>query len=722
MELYPQDILLSLDFDLIRESIARRCNSEEAASIVLQLQPGSDVKLIEPELRAVDECLSWLLSENYLPSTQFEPIIHLAHKLKTHGVILEEQEFSAIRSSLRTYQKVFEFVDKQRERFPMTSHNLNRSPPEPLIISLIDKILDERAEVLSSASKDLAKIREQLNKSRASAARIFQRALKKYREKDLLAEFDETVSEDRRVLAIQAAYKNKVHGIFHSSSNKGNVVFIEPAETVEVNNQVAQLIDEERLEIRRILRQLGHDIRPFVASISGIHKALVWLDLLQAKAHFGQAEACCVPQLNAKDQGVVLKNAFNPALKILNQQKGKPTLPMDLELHDKQRILIISGPNAGGKTIAMKTMGLTAVMLQSGIPVPVHPESQIPFFNRIMADIGDSQSIQNELSTYSSKLVKMKHFLEYADENSLLLIDEFGSGSDPELGSTLAQVFLERLNSYGVYGIFTTHYNAIKALASELEGVSNAAMLFDKNKLSPKYTLEVGNPGSSYTYEVAFQSGIPKHLIEEARTKTPVNTLNMDHLLVKLHEDKLSLEKQKTDLNTELQNLQNLEENHQNALGALQVKLDKQTRLNEENDRLLYWGQKFQKLVDAWLTQSGKKDKKQVVGRFIGMLNQRASETKREVSKAQKLQNQKESKQLAKKLNEPVKVGDAVKILDTGMKGSISEIKKDRYYITIGTNISTQLSRDQFIKVTPRKPAPSPPRTKFDKQTKRKKS
>ena len=702
MDLYPEDLLQALDFDLIRTTISKGCSSDEGKKLALALVPSSITSEVEPELRCTDELLAWLSSDYNLPSTQFEPVLDHARKLRTAGILLEEVQFSHIRSSLRSYQQLTDFFTKHRERFPETQLKLLAVPPLPEVIKAVDQVIDERAMVLSSASKDLGRIRDRLARSRASAARIFNRALKKYREKNLLADFDESISEDRRVLAIQSAYKSRISGIFHSSSNKGNVVFIEPSETVEINNEVAQLIDEERLEIRRILRSLAREIAPHSDGMIAIHHQLAWMDLLKAKAVFAHREECQIPVLNQEKPRIRLKEAYNPALKILNREKGKVTLPMDLELHSDQRLLVISGPNAGGKTIAMKTLGLLALMLQSGIPIPVHAESEMPFFRKILADIGDSQSIQNELSSYSSKLMKMKHFLQVADSHSLLLIDEFGSGSDPELGSALAQVFLERFTEYGVYGIFTTHYNAIKALAAELDGVINGAMLFDRERLTPEYKLEVGNPGSSYTYEVAGQSGIPAHLIEEARKKTSAKTLEVDELLVKLQEDKLRLEKQQKELSDELIKLRQLERDRKKAIQKLESKLDKQSRLNEENDRLLYWGQRFQKLVDSWVNQQGKKDKKQVVGRFIGMLNQRASEEKKETKRNEKKQQQKENRRLARQLKAEVAVGDQVKILETGLKGTITEVRKDRYLITIGNNISSQLSREQFVPVSPK--------------------
>jgi len=589
--------------------------------------------------------------------------------------------------------------------------------PNPYLPSLINQVIDERGEVRSNASRELASIRSRLVKSRASADRIFARAVKKYRDRGVLADFDETISENRRVLAIQAAYKGQVTGIFHGSSSKSSIVYIEPGETVEINNEVAQLQDDELQEIRRILRELSEKLRPHADEILAMEQKLVFLDFTRAKALFAYREECCLPSISTQ-QNINLIEAYNPVLKILNRQKQKTTIPLNLKLNESERILVISGPNAGGKSIALKTLGILNLMLQSGLMVPVHPDSQMCLFTKIYADIGDSQSIENELSTYSSKLQKMKHFLSHASDESLLLIDEFGSGSDPELGSSLAQVFLEKLNAYKVFGIFTTHYNDIKALAAKLPGVQNGAMLFDKKNLSPQYLLEVGNPGSSYTFEVAGKSGIPPHIIEEAKSKTSKETLEVDQLLVKLQDDKLHLEKKRNQLNQEIDKLRKLEHERKSTISRLEQKLDKQSRLNEENDRLLYWGQRFQKLVDSWMDQKGKKDKKEVVARFIAILNQRSGETEQEEKKTLSKAQSRRDKQLNKLKQEEVKEGDLIKVVESGMQGSITSIKKDKYTVALGNNITATLNREQFIPASARlekKPAAKKRKKNFSK-------
>ena len=291
-----------------------------------------------------------------------------------------------------------------------------------------------------------------------------------------------------------------------------------------------------------------------------------------------------------------------------------------------------------------------------------------------MGDIGDNQSIENELSTYSSKLEKMKHFLQHADDHTLLLIDEFGSGSDPDLGSALAQVFLEKLNGFKVFGILTTHYNAIKAIAAATEGIQDGAMLFDRQTFSPEYRLETGNPGSSYTFEVAEKPGIAPHIIKEARKRTGKSTLKVDQLLVQIQDEKLQLEKKRDRLNAELQSIKELEAEKADTIVKLQDKLDKQSKLNEENDRLLYWGQRFQKLVEGWMDQQSQKDKKAIVARFIGMLNQRSGE----VEKEEKQNFSKAQSKREKKINElkevEVKPGDKIKVLSNNLQGTVSSI------------------------------------------------
>lgn len=697
MKIYPNNLPDSLDFEVIKTQVSQLCQTAGAKRLTANLKPFGKRETILRLLGQTNEVLSLMLSGDGFPSTQFESIEAYARTLQTEGTVLEELQFADIRSAGITYNSLYVYIKNHRERLPELYGLIYETIPDKDINKEIDLRIDERAQVRSNASPELQKIRNDLSKSRAAANRIFARVLKKYRTKGLLADFDESISEDRRVLAIQSAYKGQVQGIFHGSSAKHSIVYLEPGETVEINNEIASLIDEEKKEIRRILKELSDIIRPKAAYLIQMQKQLTRLDFVKAKALFAQREDCCLPVVSDRTE-VSIYEAYNPVLKLVNKEREKKTVPLDIFLNHESRILVISGPNAGGKSITLKTLGLLQLMLQSGLLIPINPKSRLGLFKQMFGDIGDNQSIENELSTYSSKLQKMRHFLSHCDDETLLLIDEFGSGSDPELGSSLAQVFLEKLNSYNTFGIFTTHYNAIKAIAANTSGISNGAMLFNRKTFEPEFRLEIGNPGSSYTFEVAEKSGVPKHIIQEARERTSQNILDVDRLLVQIQDEKLHLEKRSQKLGKDLKRVQQMEAEKAKTIQKLEEKLSKQSRANEENDRLMYWGQRFQKLVEGWLNQSSQKDKKEVVSRFIGMLNQRSGETEREEKKTLNKVQQKRQQKIKQLVNEEVKVGDSIKILASGITGTLSEIKGGKYQVVLGNNITTSLGRDKFIK------------------------
>lgn len=723
MHLYPATLADDLDFNIIKQQLKSFCQTNMAKELAVNLVPEANFEAIHAKLQQTHELLNLTEAGATFPSTLFNSIATSAHLLKTSGVILEEEKLADIRNLCITYEQVYTFCNKKKPLLPQIWDLISYVHPEKVIPIYINQVLDERAVVKSSASKALAKIRTDLSKSRQAADRIFDRAMKKYQTRGLLIDFNESVSENRRVLAVQSSYKGQVQGIFHGSSSKQSVVYVEPGETVEVNNQIAYLIDEEKQEIRRILRELSRQLAPYNSFLTTIEHKLVALDFIKAKALFAKREDASLPILVADGETELLQ-AYNPVLKIFNREKEKSTIPLSLRLNEHQRIIVISGPNAGGKSITLKTLGLLQIMLQSGLLLPVSSSSKFRVYATLLGDIGDSQSIENELSTYSSKLEKMKYFLQHANDQSLLLLDEFGSGSDPQLGSSLAQVFLKKLNKFGTYGIFTTHYNAIKALASKQKGVVNAAMLFNKKTFSPEYKLEVGNPGSSYTFEVAERTGIPKHIINEARQLTDDTTLQVDKLLVEIQEDKLQLEYTRQKLNQELKTLKQLELERAQTIAKLEEKLGKQSKQNEENDRKMYWGVRFQKLVESWLDQKTQKDKKAVVTRFIGILNQRAGEVEVEEKKTFTKAEIRREKKLDELKQAPVKVGDKVRVVSSNLEGTVEEIKGEKYKIAIGGMMVSWLNRAQFIDANaklesakkPRNRKKASPKNKGEKQ------
>ncbi len=699
MDIYPKGLSQSLDFEIVKKHVAAFCQTAGGKERVETLSPWHNSRLLSVELSKVNELLGLFQSSESFPSTSFDPVGKFLHRLAIDGTFLEAEQFAEIRSAFLIYENLYRSIISRREKLPNLYQMVFAKEPVGEIKKEIDKRIDERGQVRSNASPQLSRIRSELTKKRASADRIFARAVKKYRDKGLLADFDETVSDNRRVLAIQSSYKGQVQGIFHGSSSKQAVVYIEPGETVEINNDIAFLQDEGRQEIRRILRELSTVLRPFTPWLITMEEMLYELDFIKAKASYAHREEACLPQIS-DTQRIFLKEAYNPVLRFYHQQRKREAIPLDLELTIEERILVISGPNAGGKSIALKTLGLLQLMLQCGLLVPVHPDSHFCLFEKLYGDIGDSQSIENELSTYSSKLQKMKHFLDFADERTLLLIDEFGSGSDPELGSSLAQVFLQKLNSFGCFGIFTTHYNAIKAIAANTAGIVNGAMLFNTRNFVPEYRLEMGNPGSSFTFEVAQKSGISPHIIKEAREKTAQNILDVDHLLVQLQDDKQKIEVAQRKMTRELKKLNELKRTQQQTIDKLEDKLQKQSRMNEEYDRATYWGQRFQKLVESWMGQNNQKDKKAVVSRFIAMLNQRSGEIERQENKDFKKATKNRQQKIENLINEEVKIGDKIKILSNGVEGTILEKKGNKYQIALGGNITALLDRDKFVKAS----------------------
>ncbi|MDR9443052.1 MAG: hypothetical protein RI842_10055 [Schleiferiaceae bacterium] len=697
MECYPPSLPAQLDLTPVQQELSELCRNPWGQEQCLQLRPARTPATVEAWLAETDELLQALQRKDHLLNVEYPPYRAFLGRLEIRQHGLKEAELDQLRSAARTYTEAYRYLEKRALEMPRLWAKVQNWPPEKEIVKRIDGVLDEKGQMRPNASPELARIHRELGKSRAAANRIFARIRKKYQGKGLLADFDESVSDQRRVLAVQAAYKGQVNGIFHASSSRQSIVFIEPGETVEVNNRIVELLDGEREEVQRILREVTQALAPYREALEVYAQRLDELDLIRAKALWAQREEACVPRLSEAPE-ISLSEAYNPVLRRVNRQNDKPTRPLSLTLDTEQQMIVISGPNAGGKSLALKTVGLLQLLLQSGVPVPVHPRSRMGLFRQLAGDIGDAQSIENELSTYSSKLQKMQHFLTHADGDTLLLIDEFGSGSDPALGSALAQVFLEKLHGFGTRAIFTTHFNAIKNRAAEMEGIANAAMLFDRRSFTPRYELQIGQPGSSFTFEVAQQSGIAPHLIAEAKEQVDEGILRTDQLLVEIQDEKIELEAIRHRQEQELQKLRQLQNQQKSQIGRLEQKLQKQTERNTENDRLLYWGQRFQKLVESWLDSGSQKDKKQVVSRFVGMLNQRASETEKTDQQTHQKESRAHEKKLRRFLEEPIHEGQEVKVLSSGMKGTVVAIKGDKYKLALGGNMTAQLDREQFIR------------------------
>jgi len=692
---YPEDLFESIEFDLVKQAIIKRAVTERARERIAGLKPSSDYAVVMRDLQEVHEVLGLYLSDFAVPALASDDIKPFLLRLKIQGATLEGEDFLIIKNMIEGFNRVYSFFKQHVDRTPSMQSKLAHLSKNKTVPDEIDRVLDRRGVVKTSASPALGKIRGALAKKRAAADRIFYRAVKKYSGSGMLADIQESVHDNKRVLAIEGAFKGQVNGVFHGSSSKATIFYVEPVETLEVNNEIAVLEDEEKREVTRILRLLTAFVAGYRDELRDYSTALYQIDFVNAKALYALDEEACLPQLTDKPHVHLIK-AINPVLRSFNAPKGKSVVPLNIRLDTHTRILVISGPNAGGKSITLKTVGLLQLMLQSGMLVTVHPDSTMGWFNGLMADIGDSQSIENELSTYSSKLAKMNHFLNAAYGKTLVLIDEFGSGSDPDLGSSMAQVFLKELNNSKTFGVMTTHYNSIKALAGELPRVENGSMQFNSTDLTPEYVLNQGVPGSSYTYEVAQKVGVSRALIDQAREVLDESTVAVDRLLVGIQKEKNELTRQREKLAQRLEELEQLKEKQDRKINQLEDKVRRQSALNEQQNAMITWGKKFQNLVNEYAEQRSKKGKDEVVGRFKVYAGERASQTaqERDVKKS-KYQKQKERK-IQKLINTPAKVGDRVKLIGSRQPGEIIEVKKDQYLLSIGA-LSTWVTRDKFI-------------------------
>lgn len=696
MLIYPGNIIEQLEFTDVRSAAAHYAVTREGRARLLELLPVDDRRQIEQDLAEVNEVLSVYQSDRSFPALAAADLTEAIAMLRVRNAVLEAEQFLDVRQLVESYNILHRFCSAHEEYLPTVVMRLRPFPPNLEIPAAIDRVLERNGTVKSSASPELSKIRTQLARKRASADRVFYKAVRKYDNLGFIGDVKEGVHDNRRTIGIQAGFKGRINGLLHGASNKHSLVFIEPAECVEINNEVAMLVDEEKQEIRRILRELTAMLADRREELQAFSRIMGEVDFIHAKARYALVEEACLPHLN--NEGVwEIRAGINPVLRHFHRAKNRKVVPLDFNLDPDQRILVISGPNAGGKSITLKTVGLFQMMLQSGLLLPVHPASSFPIINKILADIGDSQSIENELSTYSSKLEKMKEFLSSADDSTLFLIDEFGSGSDPDLGAVLAQVFLKSLNRKRAYGIATTHYNSIKSLAASLPGVLNGSMLFNGKTLEPEYLLQVGQPGSSYTFEVAERAGIHKDLIQSARKRLKEGTRALDELLVELQKERHALSMEREETSTRLEELEDMRLKQAEQIARLEDKVKKQSQTNANQSEQLMWGKRFESLVKSWDKATNKQQRKAVMDRFQQMLGDRSGEVKK-VEKKNLTKAQKQKKARLRRLTaEPVKVGDKVKLLNARQTGQIVEVKKDKYIIAYDNGITTTTERDKFI-------------------------
>ncbi len=549
--IFPKNYEQKTGFDSVRRILKDNCLSTLGQRLVDKIQFSSDFELISSFLNQTEELRQIILNETYFPSNDYFDLSDELSRVRTEGTFIEQSALVDLRLSLYAITEILHFFGtKTDDQYPALKQLSANVFVEKSIIQQIEKIIDEKGEILNNASAALLKIRnEKISKQSSVDKKLRQSLASAKKEGWVNSDIEIAVRNGRLVIPVPAAYKRKIKGFVHDSSATGQTVFIEPAEIFEINNEIRELENAEKREIIKILTLFTDFLRPKLGDLAYAYRFLGLIDFIRAKAKFA-LEINAVKPIFENKPLIEWQNATHPLLFLSHRQQNKQVIPLSISINQQQRILIISGPNAGGKSVCLKTVGLLQYMLQCGLLIPVNENSETGIFDNIFIDIGDEQSLENDLSTYSSHLHSMKHLLEGADSRTMFLIDEFGSGTEPQLGGAIAESVLESLNKKKAYGVVTTHYANLKLLSGKANGIVNAAMLFDTRKMQPLYKLKIGMPGSSFAFEIARNIGFPENILKQASHKTGKTQLDFDQKLQELETEKEALQKQKNELNS----------------------------------------------------------------------------------------------------------------------------------------------------------------------------
>jgi DNA mismatch repair protein MutS2 len=705
--------LKDIEFYTILQQVSELCVTHLGTEQVLKLIPYADEETLIQSLHYTNEYLASLQNENRIPNHGFEPITKEIQLLKIDNSFLETSSFKKIIAISITSNEIITFLKKFAEYYIHLHQFSSSIEVTKVIINEIDAIIDRFGDVKDKASDTLYKLRQDINSIKGKINQSFVSALNTYHGFDYLDDIRESVVENRRVLAVKAMYRRKVKGSILGSSKTGSIVYIEPETTFRYNRELNNLEFDEQEEVTRILKLLTEYIRPYKPLLIKYQDFLTEIDVIFAKAKYAKSINAILPNIN-EERICEFKEAYHPLLYISNQKSKQKTYPQTIILNPEHRIIVISGPNAGGKSITLKTVGLLQTMLQSGFLIPVHEKSSVCLFDRIITDIGDNQSIENHLSTYSYRLKQMNYFLKKCNKNTLFLIDEFGTGSDPELGGALAETFLEEFYHREAYGIITTHYSNLKVLANELPFMQNANMMFDEKSLEPMYKLALGQAGSSFTFEVAQKNGIPYSLINRAKKKIERGKVRFDATIAKLQKERSKLEKTEQSLKENSQKTQSEAEKFEKINEKIQKKLESYQELYDSNQRLIYLGQKISDLSEKFFDNKQKRElmselfkivqvenskRKKVSAKEKTIIKAKEQEIIKEAEKTVEVirQKKKEAKQKPIEIAKPrpiFKIGDRVRMHDGKAIGTIDTIEKNKAVVNYGiftTNVNVDL-------------------------------
>ena len=677
--LYPKNFENKISFDQIRGLIKERCVSQQGSELIDAMVFSSDFDVIVLSLTQIEEMMTLLTETGEgLPLGSLADLRPAFARTQADGTFLDVKDVVDLRLNVSTLRAVTAYLRaRDEERFPALIKMTETVELFPDIEREIDRIVNKYGEVKDTASPQLAEIRRSILSAQSSISKTLNAILKQAQASGIVEkDASPTIRDGRLVIPVSAMNKRKIQGIIHDESATGKTAFVEPTAVVEVNNRLRELENEERREIIRILVEFTNSVRPYYEAIAQSVYFLAEVDALRAKAQFSISIRAIKPYLVSECE-VDWHEARHPLLEMSLVRQGRKIEPLTIKLTKKQRILLISGPNAGGKSVCLKTVGLLQYMLQCGLPIPLHERSRAGLFKSIFIDIGDEQSIENDLSTYSSHLLNMKNCIKFSNGKSLLLIDEFGTGTEPQLGGAIAEAVLDRFNKNRVFGVITTHYTNLKHFAAQTEGIVNGAMLYDRNQMRPLFMLSIGTAGSSFAIEIARKIGLPEDVIAAASEMVGAEQVDFDKHLQDVARDKRYWENKRQQVKDKEKRLQQLTERYEQLIEGMRVK-EKETLRQAKQE------------AAEILSQANKEIEKTI--RIIKETQADKEATRKSREEVGKLREKMErgAQQTApKKQQKPLEAGEHVQIVGQNVIGKLLEIQGKAAIVAFGQIKST---------------------------------
>lgn len=710
---YPLNFEQKTGFDKIRLLVSDKCLSPLGKERVADMYFLTDYKTIGDKLEQVDEFVRIQQEEEDFPANYFFDVRYSLKRIRPEGTWLDERELFDLKRSLQTIHDIVRFfrpAEEEEIKYPALTALAGDILVFPQLIGKIDAILDKFGKIKDSASPELQTIRREITVTMSNISRSLQSILRSAQSEGVVdKDVTPTMRDGRLMIPVAPAFKRKIKGIVHDESATGKTVFIEPEVVVEANNRIRELEGEEKREIIRILTEFTNLIRPLAPDILQSYEFLADIDFIRAKALFA-LEVGGIRPIVEDTQQVDWVKAVHPLLYLSLKKQHKEVIPLDITLTPEKRLLIISGPNAGGKSVCLKTVGLLQYMMQCGLLVPMHERSRMGIFENLFIDIGDEQSIENDLSTYSSHLTNMKFFVKNCNEKTILLIDEFGSGTEPQIGGAIAEALLHRFNERNSYGVITTHYQNLKHFAEETPGVVNGAMLYDRHLMQPLFKLAIGNPGSSFAIEIARKIGLPEDVIAEASEKVGQDYINMDKYLQDIVRDKRYWESKRQNIRQREKRLEEViaryekdlnEVNSQRKEIVKEAKAEAAQILSEANAKI---ENTIREIKEAQAEKERTKQARAGLQEFKERIGDKQEEDDRIARKMAKLKERSERKKQKQKTSvsfnrDVIEVGDNVRLKGQTTPGTVLEVQEKDAVVAFGM-IKSTVKLDRLEKVS----------------------